>query len=696
MSLLHKRLFLDIEFIFLKSEELITLNQTNIQKFSFNTTALYENINIVYDEIINHIYFNYHFLEKKKTLCIYYCHKRNVEFIFKSGIKHFVSYTMAFLFRNNIIYYPVDNETLTINKFIFNELYKKIVKCNIIKKEIAYDYCTSLYNMMILSKNTFVRLENRFKKEDYCLTSESDFSDVDKLLNIMKNGLITFNEIENFFKNISNEKLVSFLYSINNIYMLLAINTDDSPNIIANTYMENKLQSSLSIKKHQNLKKKESSFYDENDEDYEDDDDDDEEEDKEEYQFFINTQKSILTNNNNNNINNNNSGGKKNNFFSTSCFINEQNINNLINLSFNTIHYNTCKRKVIYFLLDIKQNLLMFLIFNNLIFSYILKENKIRETNVKVVVCVYFELLDIFCSVLKRYLKKNQLLLQKFNVIKSSSEICHLNILDQVNIEFNDNINESNIDKINICEMHLNANVIKKNLLSMNKKKKEHFINIYIIVRNDVFKKILQNIACSFKITSRKSYKNIIFYYVHFYIHKVNVNLFYDIILKLNKNIKLFEKEEDYNNINDENNDLLMLLWKDRAPIYIIYTSDFEIFHYIKDDIKYLKNITFLFYILHTENNNPIPKNIRESNIFIFYLLRLAKTIAFEKEKIFYINNVIDGPLNNIISVKGLASLSDSKVDDKIYDCGCVTLCTLLNCPIYNGIQDPTTSVLNI
>lgn len=124
------------------------------------------------------------------------------------------------------------------------------------------------------------------------------------------------------------------------------------------------------------------------------------------------------------------------------------------------------------------------------------------------------------------------------------------------------------------------------------------------------------------------------------------------------------------------------VLWLSRPKIQIIYTSDFlaipikECYH------EHVKNYVFCMYLNLSGRISPYPNLFTGDSIMFNHIyLKCLKTICSGKEKFFSLNNIVDGPLKNVVSVRCIESIADPRVDDIVYDNHmCTPIRTILNC----------------
>lgn len=361
-------------------------------------------------------------------------------------------------------------------------------------------------------------------------------------------------------------------------------------------------------------------------------------------------------------------------------------------LSLHYVHYNISSNfKFICFRLNIKEVTLQHLIDNFIIFGFRLLCHYGQQDILDVIVYVYHETINVFCTSMKRYIKKyTNVVNSRFRMLLGRSLVHQWGSELLSEIQFNPcyikEIREAKKNKLYLVEMVMNAcddgyKVILKS------KRLHDFIDIYVVIEKQAFGYLCSKNSFSFKIHMKVSYNQKCFLYVHIYVHKIRALEIYRSLQQSWKMKRTIERENCAN--------VLDILWNYRPDVQLIYTSDYNSI-LKRTNSKFMRNILFNVYIIRSGKYSPYPRNLVDANTMCFLLLRIAKSIAFKQDALFHVKNNIDGPLNNIVSIKGVASFVDTKVDNHNYKCNCTTVCTMLNCPLYTGLQNPENCKLNM
>lgn len=123
--------------------------------------------------------------------------------------------------------------------------------------------------------------------------------------------------------------------------------------------------------------------------------------------------------------------------------------------------------------------------------------------------------------------------------------------------------------------------------------------------------------------------------------------------------------------------------WESRPKVQLLYSSDYSIF--AVKSLAYERNIYIHAFIEHDNVSSPIPSTLDSQNTFLYLLTTLSKIIVCEEDKLFHVKNTIDGPLKYLVSLKAIASINDSKINNREYNLNFVSTGTLLNYPISNN-----------
>lgn len=681
---------------------------------------------------------------------VYSCHT-TICTNFANGTRvSLIVYSMAFYFRDNVTFYATDKESQRLYDVIMKFSYKILLERKV-SKYLAHDYCEILFMNFLESKDTAEILVKKCQQNGAELSDDS-LSTLNRLIELVQyfNYFVSSTILES-----NNEEILKILYKIfdddfinyiQQMYSILAYNLDDSPNLIANKYLEMKMQSSLSVKRiikstQQNLNKittmiTNSNAITKSDNDLTSESSSDNANDLNEklddnctaLDADNDDDCSLLNSNDHGNISNNifeekifssksinlNSTGE----FQTNEAItfhhpvmnkiifgtqfnrdinndNEGNSNNvkliIENLPLHHIHYNIADNfKFICFRLNIKEATLQHLIDNFIIFGFRLLCDYGYQNILDVIVYVYQETITIFCTSIKRYINKYaDVVNSRFRILLARSSIQQwgTELLSEIKMPtFIKEIREAKKNQFYLVEMFMNS--CHDGYKVILKSKRQHdFIDIYVIIEKQAFCNLCCSNSFSFKIHMKISYNQQCFLYVHIYVHKINS-------LKIYRNLQ--KSSMIKKRITSENcTNVLDVLWNCRPQVQLIYTSDYNTI-LNRTTAQFMRNILFNVYIIRSGKYSPYPRNLTDANTMCFLLLRIAKSIAYKQEGLFHVKNDIDGPLNNIVSIKGITSIVDTKVDDQNYKCNCTTVCTMLNCPLYTGIQNPENCKLNL
>lgn len=647
-----------------------------------------------------------------------------------------IVYTMAFYFRDNVTFYATDEISQRLFNIIMGHAYKILLERSV-ENYLAHDYCEILFISLLEQKDTTEFINNKFQENGTVMQS-NEISTLNQLIRLVQH----FNYfVDSKIQRMNDEEILKILYKvldddficyIQQMYSILAYNLDDSPNLVANKYLEMKMQSSLSVKR---INKSAQQIHNRT------------------APSIINTSDIIKTMTNNaisrikksnadNHIASKNSDNdyiktyyhyncrqlqdckyisssinRENNVPAASYdtnydkfhteegitltftpmskifFSNKFNRKSTIeNLPLLHVHYNIADNfKFICFRLNIKETTLQHLIDNFIVFGFRLLCHYEKQDILDVVVYVYRETVNVFCTAIKRYANKcAKVVYSRFRIILGRSLIQHLGteflseIKNNVPIFIKD-IRDAKRNQFYLAEMFMNS--CHDGYKVVLKSKRPHdLIDIYVVIEKTAFLHLCNTISFSFKIHMKVSHNQLCFLYVHIYVHKIRSLQIYQ---NLRQAYMIKTRMQSTNCIN-----ALNALWNCRPGVQLIYTSDY---HAILDQTSthFVRNILFNVYVIRTGKYSPFPRNLIDANTMCFLLLRIAKSIAYKQDALFHVKNDIDGPLNNIVSIRGVASIVDNKVDDHSYKCNCTTVCTMLNCPLYTGLQNPQYCKLN-
>lgn len=606
---------------------------------------------------------------------------------FAKGIRVQLNYTiMAHYFRNNMIYYASDEKSMSMYNTIFGRIYPILLKK--LEKHVAYDYCETLFNVCITMSKSLNTVNNKM------LTQENLNDDELHSIQELKKKFNKFVDL-NTINDLNIEEIISddYIRYINQMYVTLSFGNNESPNFIANKFLEHKMQYSLSVKHLKNGKKQKAPI-DEDfekmnnagdnsdaDEEYYDEGDDDElyddEDDKDSAGNAAEPPQIHQTNFNLKNI-----------FFFYKMLLDEESVEiNLKDLPLHCVHYNISNSlKFVAFRLNVKQGFLQYLIDNYIIFAFRLLCDYVPENVLDVVVHVYYHTLGNFCTILKRYINRyKNSSYANLKILKDRSPIEHydFDLIQEIgkNLPIK-SISEAKKNVLHIVEMSMNS-CLDGYRLSLKPKRGYDMIDVYIIIEKNALVKLMKCLSFSFMIRMKVAFKKMQYFYIHIYIHKNSLNELYKHLNDISNN------ERSTDEIMDIDDDPLEILWSQRPPVQMIYTSDYNSFIFEENRDYYLRNILFNVFIIKSGKYSPYPTNLADANLMCFLLLRIAKSVIFKQNSFFHVKNSIDGPLNNIVSIKGIASMVDSSINEKSFKCDCTTLCTMLNCPLYVGIQNP-------
>nr|WIE95294.1 hypothetical protein [Microctonus hyperodae filamentous virus] len=551
---------------------------------------------------------------------------------FDSGIKVDINYNMAYLFRNNTVYYPMEQESLNIHQLINVRVYQYLRDVMKLDDIIAYDYCELLFKAILTRKKIKKNVEKIIQQHP------DDALQVQALMQeLFNDSSLHSATMTEAMDNVDVKEKISpkFVQYIQQMYHSCAIDSTDSPNFIANKHLENKMQNSLSVKKMAALK-----------------------------------------------IDGADGGGGGNGSLMENVLIYD-NID-LSLLANNSLHYNIGNVRLYRFRINVTEIFLQKIIDLHLIFFFLLYKPYVVEKLLDVSVYVYENCIIQFIAQLKRYIVKYERMCDaKFNIIQEYSinaKPIDRKFLEAKSAVFIKKISQAKMDQCIIADCFITSK-LKKKMEIFHAKKNHDIIEVYVIIYEKVLINVLRQFSCIFSISMKIAFKDLTFYYIHFFLHKNICKDFYQYLHKSMGNVGA--------SIQQSPEHTLDLLWYGRARVQLIYTSDFNGFDCEKNREKFLRNVLLYTYIKNEQKIFPVPANAEDANTFIYYLLRIAKSIAFRRESLFHVNNYIDGPLNNIVSIKGIQSLVDDRINDKTYKCNCTTVCTLLNCPLYTGIQNP-------
>nr|QKN22485.1 putative ORF5 [Drosophila-associated filamentous virus] len=658
---------------------------------------------------------------------IVYTVEKTLHTNFRKGTLLTISFVkMAFYYRNNISYYPINENEARIHNVIFKDIYEKLINDDSLQMEsfMAYDYCEMLFHIFqVIGKLPAIE-QDLLNDDDNTYLDNEERQTIQNLFQHIK-SCIQEDPVK-ILKMIN----VKFVAYVKQMYNILSFHINESPNFIANKYMEHKMQYSLSTKHLKEDRNKEKSAVstiatptktcdddedDDDDGDYDDFEDDYEDDDKAE----IAEDAKSKNDNNKPSLNT----------IIYSKFFNDNGDKSTLqqvcdNLPLRTVHFNMSKKfNFIAFRLNIKPMCLQYLIDNFIIFSFRLLSHYTIEHVLDVVVYVYDSMICTFTTAIRRYINKHS---NRLN-LNVPVWTCRTKVMEFDDSMYNEltngrfntiqRLSEAEINVLYFVEMIMNANndCINGKKLMLCEKKKYEFIDVYIVIEMSAFLKLLEMCSFSFVVKKNVVYKHLKFLYVHIYVHKIKVNTLYSLLNKLLQDETIASATTTTTSKTANINDPVLMLWAQRPIVQLLYSSDYTAFLHIQDAGKgmtadvaynfyndnsisdlYVRNILFHLFIMKVDKYSPIPDNIVDSNLVCFLLLRIAKSIKFEQKSFFYIKNSVDGPLNNIVSIKGISAIADNSINNVDFKCKCTTLCTMLNCPSFTGLQDPINATIKM
>ncbi len=248
-------------------------------------------------------------------------------------------------------------------------------------------------------------------------------------------------------------------------------------------------------------------------------------------------------------------------------------------------------------------------------------------------------------------------------------------------------------------------------------------VDIYCILSSAAFIYLLANETFHFFVTSRIEYKTHVYYYIHIFAIKEFAKTIYRVLYdfysfhkrELEK-IQYIEEEghlvtasQEFSSTSNaflygslslplsssSKNGIsispLDWLWIQRVPVQILYTTDLES---VSDKKKYIQNYVFASYIRAYAKVTPWPDNMSDATALLVMFLRVMKCLVSNKKNFYFVNNCVDGPLKNVISIRAIESLADPQVNDITFvDNTCTTLRTVLNCPSTVDMQSSSNAL---
>lgn len=225
------------------------------------------------------------------------------------------------------------------------------------------------------------------------------------------------------------------------------------------------------------------------------------------------------------------------------------------------------------------------------------------------------------------------------------------------------------------------ANELEKKTFNINIDRRQikdlDYIEIYICIRHETFIKLLAICNCTITFIYTQKFQKQVFYYVKIKFLNIYTRQIYHLF-----------SDENMAREQIQTFDPLYLLWANRPSCQLFYTSDVESINATTHPKHYIQNCILFLYLSIYKQYPIMPNNITDANTFLVFFIRFMKSFVTNEKNIYYIKNVHDGPLKNIVSVRAIESLIDTKIVDKVFNNKCTTVCTLLNCPNYSGLQN--------